>query len=182
MIRAGSRTQVSLSMFMIYLSLRLSVTFFITMSFNFHYTLCWHHGNLSQIGGGSSITISRGSSSIRSSSVRSGSVRSSSIPISWSSYGVNVRLSWNLDINIWFSCNFFMDISLSGNLSINIWLSSNLDINIGFSSNLGINIRLSSNLDINISLSWDVVINIRLSSNLDINIRLCQWVQVAVCY
>merc|ERR1712128_345292 len=65
---------------------------------------------------------------------------------------VEVRLSWNLDINVWLSSDLLMDISFSFNLGINI------------------------------SLSVDLSMDIRLSFNLDINVWLSKRVQVSVCY
>merc|ERR1712212_695797 len=65
---------------------------------------------------------------------------------------VDIRLSRNLNIDVWLSSDFLMDIRLSGNLLINVWLSS------------------------------DFLMDIRLSLNLGINVWLSKWVQVSVCY
>merc|ERR1719268_247393 len=82
----------------------------------------------------------------------------------WGSYGLNmdVRLSSNLDINIWlssdflmhirFSGNVFMDIRLSSNFLMDIRLSINLDINVWFSSNFLMDIRFSSRVKVSISI------------------------------
>merc|ERR1719516_755447 len=85
---------------------------------------------------------------------------------------VDIRLSWDLDINVRLSSNFLMHIRLS----------SNLGINIRFSSNLLMHIRLSSNLDINVRLSSNFLMHIFFSGDLDINVWLSKGVQVSICY
>merc|ERR1712106_421147 len=65
-----------------------------------------------------------------------------------------------------------MEVRLSWNLDINVWLSGDLSMDISFSINLGINI----------SLSVDLSMDIRFSFNLDINVWLSKRVQVSVCY
>merc|ERR1719513_408095 len=65
---------------------------------------------------------------------------------------VDIRLSWDLDINVSLSSYFFMDI------------------------------RFSLNLSINISLSRDFLMHIFFSGDLDINIWLSKGVQVSICY
>merc|ERR1719516_318739 len=85
---------------------------------------------------------------------------------------VDIRLSWDLDINVRLSSDFLMDIRLSSNLGINVRLSSNLLMHI----------RLSSNLDINVRLSSNFLMHIFFSGDLDINVWLSKGVQVSVCY
>merc|ERR1719184_427534 len=85
---------------------------------------------------------------------------------------VDIRLSWDLDINVGLSSDFLMDIRLSGNLLINV----------GLSSDFLMDIRLSLNLDINIRLSSNLLMHIFFSGDLDIDVWLSKGVQVSVCY
>merc|ERR1712117_261952 len=67
-------------------------------------------------------------------------------------------------------------------LNVDIRLSWDLDINVGLSSNFLMDIRLSLNLDINIRLSSNFLMHIFFSGDLDINVWLSKGVQVSVCY
>merc|ERR1719367_2315317 len=59
---------------------------------------------------------------------------------------MDIRLSWDLNINIGFSWDLNMNIRLSGDLLMNIRLSRNLNINIRFSRNLNMDIWLSKRI------------------------------------
>merc|ERR1719308_734050 len=85
---------------------------------------------------------------------------------------VDIRLSWDLDINVRLSSNFLVDIRLS-------W---DLDINVRLSSDFLMDIRLSLNLSINIRLSSDFLMHIFFSGDLDINVWLSKGGQVSICY
>merc|ERR1711981_1044561 len=74
---------------------------------------------------------------------------------------VHIRLSINLDINVWLSSNFLTHISLSLNLDINVWLSKRVQVSICYGR-----IIMSS---IN-SSNWGMSIGNRLSS-----ITVCVW-------
>merc|ERR1719300_1012444 len=80
---------------------------------------------------------------------------------------MDIRLSINLDINVWLSSNFLMDIRFSINLDINVWLSSNFLVDIRFSSRVKVSIsnRWVIKSSINCS-NWlsSIAISIRASS------------------